>query len=1052
MSIHKSFLFFIFLLALNTLHADVQPVNFKQSWKNEPLACTIDQAEIDALWDLYNSTDGPNWTSQNDGNPNNDWSMTNPIENWFGLMLDCNNHTIKSINLQDNNLSGNLPNTIGQLPNLLALKLSLNNLSGQIPSTIGQLTKLTSLGLSKNQFTGQIPNSLTQLSNVEWLYLDDNMLSGQIPDFSANTFLWLSFNNNAFQFGDFESEFVAYANNNVFWYAPQSNVDTAETRNVLAGNNTSLQVNCSGTQNIYQWYKNNIILTDDSRISGAQTSILNINNLNLSDTGEYHCRVTNTICTHGGSPSSGFQNLEIRREPITLSVTTPLIDIPNTYNYADSVIAFSSEWSSSSWNHNEVLGHFNTYPCYGDISTSWASASSGAEREFLELYFNNAAPIDSILIYETYNAGAIDTVYVKNPNTNAWEVVYTATPTNITSSRILKIGFPTTAFNVSEVRIAIYSQGTSWNEIDAVAINSIPDEIPDSATLDCNNSTISIGSSCGGTDIGDATFLWTTNSGNIISGANTASANIDAAGLYTLSVTKNNDIVSYDVLVNSNINSIPPTDYSQTFCAGQSITINGTTYDQNNPTGNETLTGASGCDSIININLTFIDTTTTDYYQTLCTGEMLTINGTIYDQNNPTGTETLTSVSGCDSIVNIHLTFNNTIHTDYNQTLCNGQDLMVNGTIYNQNNPSGTETLTTASGCDSIVNINLSFLPPISTNITQTLCYEKSITINGTIYNQSNPSGTEILTAASGCDSTININLNFLAPIYSIFNQTLCPGEEYILNGTTYNQSNPAGAETLTTLAGCDSIVNINLTFLEPIITDINPTLCLGEDLTVNDIIYNQNNPSGTEILTAASGCDSTVNIQLNFITTPPNLMNDNFVVTSKADTTLIILSNDSLPDDWTIDIISTNFPDYFNVNYQGNLDVFPNLANRRDFLTISYVICNYTCSDLCDTAQVNIKFKFADPNKDVLVSDILTLNGDGKNDLLFFKNVSYNNMGIQIFNRWGDLVFAENPYRNQWNGTNQSGDNLPNGTYYYILTINRADRKIITGDVLLVR
>ncbi len=60
--------------------------------------------------------------------------------------------------------------------------------------------------------------------------------------------------------------------------------------------------------------------------------------------------------------------------------------------------------------------------------------------------------------------------------------------------------------------------------------------------------------------------------------------------------------------------------------------------------------------------------------------------------------------------------------------------------------------------------------------------------------------------------------------------------------------------------------------------------------------------------------------------------------------------------------------------------------------------------------------------------------------------------MGIQIFNRWGNLVFAESPYTNQWNGTNQSGANLPNGTYYYILTINRAEGNIIKGDVLLVR
>ena len=676
---------------------------------------------------------------------------------------------------------------------------------------------------------------------------------------------------------------------------------------------------------------------------------LTLNAHSASGANDDTCRITNSVCTHGGSAGSLFHNLEIRREKITLNITAaPTAQTPNVYNYADSVIAFSSEWTAGNYGHNQVLGHFNTYPCYGDIATAWASQSPSAEREFLELYFNNAAPIDSIFIYETYNAGAVDTVYVKNPNTSNWEVVYTATPTNITSSRILKIGFPKTTFDVSEVRIAIFSQGTSWNEIDAVAINSVPDETPDTATLTCNNSSLSIGSSCGTTSIGDATFLWTTPTGNILSGANTAHATIDAPGLYTLSVTKNNDVVSYDVLVNSSINAIPP--------------------------------------------------------------------------------------------------------TDYNQTLCNGQNITVNGTSYDQNNPTGTETLLASSGCDSIVNINLAFLDSVFTYINQTLCYEESLTINGTVYNRNHPSGADTLTTASGCDSIININLTFLDPIYSIINKTLCTGENFILNGVTYDQNNPSGAETLTTAAGCDSVVNINLFFLDPIDTTIEQTLCAGEDLTVNNIIYNQGNPAGTQILTAASGCDSTINISLDFFTNGPEVHDDDFIILAKEDTIVDIISNDSLPDDWTIEIINSNYSDYFSVNYDGDIEIYSHLAQKGDLLNITYQICDQACTELCSTGQIHVNFNFLDQHKDVLVSDVLTLNGDGKNDILFFKTLTYNNMGIQVFNRWGDLVFAENPYTNQWNGTNQSGANLPNGTYYYILTINRAEGNIQKGDVLLVR
>ena len=105
-------------------------------------------------------------------------------------------------------------------------------------------------------------------------------------------------------------------------------------------------------------------------------------------------------------------------------------------NYAIEVLDFSTQWNTTSWSANQALGEFDVYPNYGDLVNSWASQSQDNQREYLELRFDNATPIDSIYVYETYNAGAIDTVYVKNPTMNTWEVVYTATPVHIQTSRI----------------------------------------------------------------------------------------------------------------------------------------------------------------------------------------------------------------------------------------------------------------------------------------------------------------------------------------------------------------------------------------------------------------------------------------------------------------------------------------------------------------------------------------------------------------------------------------------------------------------------------------
>ena len=78
-------------------------------------------------------------------------------------------------------------------------------------------------------------------------------------------------------------------------------------------------------------------------------------------------------------------------------------------------------------------------------------------------------------------------------------------------------------------------------------------------------------------------------------------------------------------------------------------------------------------------------------------------------KSNPVGSETLTSAAGCDSIVNINLIFNATLTGNENYQGCEGDgySVNVNGVVYNENNPIGSETISSSSGCDSIVSINL---------------------------------------------------------------------------------------------------------------------------------------------------------------------------------------------------------------------------------------------------------------------------------------------------------------------------------------------------------
>ncbi|GKD82588.1 leucine-rich repeat protein, partial [Tanacetum coccineum] len=88
-------------------------------------------------------------------------------------------HQLTFLTLDDNQLFGSLPSSIGCL--VTYLDLDSNRFKGNIPTTIGKLQKLQLLDLSSNQFSGPIPDAIGNLSLLTALYLYSNKLAGHIP-------------------------------------------------------------------------------------------------------------------------------------------------------------------------------------------------------------------------------------------------------------------------------------------------------------------------------------------------------------------------------------------------------------------------------------------------------------------------------------------------------------------------------------------------------------------------------------------------------------------------------------------------------------------------------------------------------------------------------------------------------------------------------------------------------------------------------------------------------------------------------------------------------
>ncbi|KAG4119353.1 hypothetical protein ERO13_D11G074100v2 [Gossypium hirsutum] len=88
---------------------------------------------------------------------------------------------VKTMDLSDNNLSGEIPEEVTSLAGLQSLNFSHSHLVGRIPYNIGAMTSLECFDLSTNNLSGEIPLTISDLSFLSHLNLSYNKFTGKIP-------------------------------------------------------------------------------------------------------------------------------------------------------------------------------------------------------------------------------------------------------------------------------------------------------------------------------------------------------------------------------------------------------------------------------------------------------------------------------------------------------------------------------------------------------------------------------------------------------------------------------------------------------------------------------------------------------------------------------------------------------------------------------------------------------------------------------------------------------------------------------------------------------
>ncbi|MEM1323937.1 MAG: gliding motility-associated C-terminal domain-containing protein, partial [Bacteroidota bacterium] len=273
-----------------------------------------------------------------------------------------------------------------------------------------------------------------------------------------------------------------------------------------------------------------------------------------------------------------------------------------------------------------------------------------------------------------------------------------------------------------------------------------------------------------------------------------------------------------------------------------------------------TFVGAQGCDSTHQVQVAFADTAFTTEFRQLCAGEITTIFGQTVT-TNALLQETFTGASGCDSSHQVQVEFTDVAFTSEVRQLCEGEAIMVFGQLVT------TDTLAEAnfigsSGCDSTHQIRVDVIEPIFTAETWRRCEGDTSVIFGQVVT-ADALVEATFTGAGGCDSTHQIQVDFNPTYFNAETIQLCPGDTVMLYGFAITSDFRLQRNFVSTF-GCDSIHSVAVNMVDTIFTSETLQLCVGDTAVVfGDIVTTDG--QWQESFTSSGGCDSVHQVQVNF-------------------------------------------------------------------------------------------------------------------------------------------------------------------------------------------
>ena len=472
---------------------------------------------------------------------------------------------------------------------------------------------------------------------------------------------------------------------------------------------------------------------------------------NVSDGVLFYPTATGTY-TVTGTDANGCSNTDA--VDVTVNAL-PTVDAGADVTICDggSVTLSGSGAVTYSWDNNVSDGVLFYPTATGTYTVTGTDANGCSNTDAVDVTVNALPTVDAGADVTICDGGSV-TLSGSGAVTYSWD--------NNVSDGVLFYPTATGTYTVTGTD----ANGCSNTDAVDVTVNALPTVDAGADVTICDGGSVTLSGS------GAVTYSWDNNVSDGVSFSPTAT------GTYTVTGTDANGCSNTDA-VDVTVNPIYYNLLNITTCSGDSVYAGGN-YQTTSGIYVDSLQSTDGCDSIVETTLTISSQIIANVSVSVCYGDSALINGS-YQAASGIFYDTTLNASGCDSVTVTSFTVDNLISSNASAEICSGDSLFIGG-AYQSTAGNYVDTLSAVSGCDSLVTTTLTVnTASSSTDTHQAAC--DFTWIDGVTYTASNSTATFITSNALGCDSVVTLDLT-INPIIATIAQNGNDIEASASNGT----------------------------------------------------------------------------------------------------------------------------------------------------------------------------------------------------------------------------------------------------------------------------